>query len=124
LGLLVEEDLPASVRAGLGASPGARFDTMVGDVVATSDDADEVGMSAPVLEAMGELRRFLFARVYVQKEQERRAQFVLCQLMEHHLVHPDERPAGFTASDWVAGMTDEYALRDFERVCLPARHGS
>jgi dGTPase len=124
LGLLTETDLPDEVRSVLGTTSGLRFDTMVGDVVATSDGADEVAMSPDVLEAMNALRRFLFSKVYVQKDQERRAQFVLCQLMEHYLASPDDLPPGFAAADWVAGMTDEYALRDFERVCLPARHGA
>ena len=79
-------------------------------------------MSDGVLAAMHELRRFMFARVYVQKDQERRAVFVLSRLMEHYLDAPADVPPGFTAFDWVAGMTDEYALRDFARVYLPSRH--
>jgi dGTPase len=95
---------------------------MVGDVVAASDGADEIAMSERVLHAMHELRRFMFARVYVQEEQQQRAMFLLTRLMEHYLAHPEELPEGLTAADWVAGMTDDYARRDFERVYLPAAH--
>ena len=119
-GVITEADLPAEVHAGLGRTTGERYDTMVGDVVATSDGADEIAMSPPVLEAMSALRQFMFARVYVQEAQQRRAVFVLTRLMEHYLAHPEELPAGLTAADWVAGMTDDYARRDFERVYLPA----
>ena len=121
-GVIAEADLPADVHAVLGTTLGERYDTMVGDVIAASDDAEEVGMSPRVLEAMSALRRFMFANVYIQKEQQARAVFVLCRLMEHYLEHPEELPDGFTAADCVAGMTDEYALRDFERVYLPLRH--
>ena len=123
-GVIAEADLPADVHDVLGPTIGDRYDAMVGDVIDVSEDAEVVGMSPPVLDAMTSLRRFMFQRVYVQKDQEARAVFVLTRLMEHYLAHPDELPAGFTAADWVAGMTDEYALRDFERVCLPARHVS
>jgi dGTPase len=121
-GVITEDELPPVVHHVLGRTTGERYDTMVGDVVATSDGADEIAMSAPVLDAMHQLRRFMFTRVYVQREQQDRAEFVLRHLMEHYLAHPDELPEGYTAADWVAGMTDEYALRDFERVYLPARH--
>ena len=114
--------VPGEVHDVLGTTLGERYDTMVGDVIAASEGADEIGMSPRVLEAMSALRRFMFANVYIQKEQQARAVFVLCRLMEHYLEHPDELPEGFTAADCVAGMTDEYALRDFERVYLPLRH--
>jgi dGTPase len=121
-GVIDARDLPVAATRVLGASLGERYDTMVGDVITVSDGADHIRMSDDVLAAMLELRRFMFAEVYVQKEQERRAVFVLSRLMEHYLAHPDELPDGFTAADWVAGMTDDYARRDFERVYLPSRH--
>jgi dGTPase len=121
-GLITEDDVPDAVHDILGATISARYDTMVGDVIQMSDGAPDVGMSATVLEGMSLLRRFMFDRVYIQKDQEARAVFVLSRLMEHYLEHPDELPDGFTAADWVAGMTDEYALRDFERVYIPVRH--
>lgn len=123
-GVIAEADLPAAVREVLGPTIAARYDTMVLDVIESSRHGDAITMSPHVLAAMNELRRFMFANVYVQKEQERRAVFVLTRLMEHYQAHPEELPPGFTPADWVAGMTDEYALRDFERVCLPARHAA
>jgi dGTPase len=121
-GVITEDDIPDEVHDALGTTISERYDTLVGDAIATSENADEIAMSPTVLDGMSALRRFMFGRVYIQKEQENRAVFVLSRLLEHYLAHPDELPAGYSATDWVAGMTDDYARRDFERVYLPAPH--
>ncbi len=125
-GVVAESDLPPVVHDVLGRSMGQRYDALVGDLIDASSAVGlaSITMSDDVAAAMHELRRFMFSHVYVQKDQERRAVFVLSRLMEHYLSDDGARelPPGFTAFDWVAGMTDEYALRDFERVHVPSRH--
>ena len=91
-------------------------------------------MSPPMWDAMMELRRFLFDRVYFSakaKAEEPRANHVVQALFFHYLEHPaelpaDERPRDEAALpqaviDYVAGMTDRFAIRDFERLFVPKK---
>jgi dGTPase len=85
-------------------------------------------MDEPTLGVMNELRDFMFERVYQassQREQQERAIELLRALMAHHADHPEEIPASYRqhgasavvqAADYVAGMTDRYALSTYARV--------
>ena len=80
---------------------------------------------------MNELRDFMFERVYQspeQRRQQRRAIEVIRGLMDYHLEHPEELPDSFRetdatavvqAADYVAGMTDRFALATHERLFRP-----
>jgi dGTPase len=88
----------------------------------------EIRMADDVLADMNELRDFMFDRVYlgpVQQAPQAAAIEVIRRLMDHHLSHPDDLPASFRdtdadrvvqATDYVAGMTDRFALRTHERL--------
>ena len=101
---------------------------MIEAVVDHSLVAGEVAMDGPTLAVMNELRDFMFERVYQapsQREQQERAIELLRALMAHHTDHPDEIPASYRqhgasvvvqAADYVAGMTDRYALSTYGRV--------
>jgi dGTPase len=85
-------------------------------------------MDEPTLAVMNELRDFMFERVYQaasQREQQERAIELLRALMAHHIDHPDEIPASYRqsgapvvvqAADYVAGMTDRFALATYARA--------
>ena len=85
-------------------------------------------MDAAVLEPMQELRGFMFERVYLCAEveaQRERAITVIRTLVDHYLDHPDEIPETYRHDDsvlltqvidHVSGMTDRYAIREFERI--------
>jgi dGTPase len=87
-----------------------------------------VRMDPATLAVMNELRDFMFANVYQASEQlrqQRRAVAVIRELMDWHLGHPDEIPDSFRqheapavvqAADYIAGMTDRFALATHERV--------
>jgi dGTPase len=130
-GLLRPEDLPARATAVLGGSQGSRVETMLTDLVARSEGADEVGLSEPVLDALGVLRDFLFDRVYLRPdaraEQEKAIDMVRA-LFSYYLGHPESVPAEYRAvpgdlptqvADYIAGMTDRFALRTYEQLFLP-----
>lgn len=138
-GVLSAGELPPAVLAVLGQSH--RIDLMVHDLVRTSWDAPTVAMSEEVWGAMNALRDFLFTRVYVGSEAKRdegKAQALLVALYHHFAAHPHELPAwsgaqeegaaagsevARRACDHVAGMTDRFALAEYERLVMPTGWG-
>ena len=130
-GLITEEDLPRAVTDVLGSTHGDRIETLVTDIVGTTGDGPEVRMSGPVYEALDRLRDFMFERVYLREEAAReqdKAIGVIRALFEHYLGHPEEVPEEYAAApgtdaervaDYIAGMTDRFALTTYERLFLP-----
>lgn len=130
-GILRAEELPASTRGVLGRHHAERIDTLVKDMVAESREAGDIRLSAEVDGALSELREFLFARVYigsVAKQEEDKAITVLRSLFAFYLEHPEEMPGEFRTGeedlrvrvcDYVAGMTDRYAMRKYQENFLP-----
>jgi dGTPase len=132
-GLLVEGDLPGAAVARLGRSPSARIGRMVKDVIVATAAAGlaEIRMGDEVLEATLELRAFLFRTVYendLSTTEFRKSAGILGGLWEK--VH--EQPAAFldartveqegvdaAARDFLAGMTDRFAVGLFERLFVP-----
>ncbi len=131
-GIIREEDLPARPIQVLGRHPGNRIDSMAHDMVDASEDSDVIRMSEEVTGLMEELRDFLFDRVYigsVAKTEEEKAVRVLQSLAEHYIAEPGDLPEEFRpvdgeslatkVVDYVAGMTDQYALAKYSRYFLP-----
>lgn len=131
-GVLTEADLPQGPTDVLGHNHGARITTMVNDMVHASVDADEIRMSQPVWDAMIDLRSFLYDRVYlgeVAKAEEPKAFRVVRSLFLHFLENPADLPEEYrtavredlpqTVTDYIAGMTDRFAIRSFERLFVP-----
>jgi dGTPase len=83
------------------------------------------------MEALDELRQFMFDHVYLRAEaaaEQDKAVGVITELVKHYLEHPDEIPEEYArapgeladrVADYIAGMTDRYALRTYERLFLP-----
>lgn len=118
-GILSEQDLPEEVRSVLGPGHGERIRTMVGDVVTNSADLDEIRMSQPVADAMAVARSYLFERVYVGRVAPATRESVgriLTTLLEFHASSEEGPDARQKAVDYVAGMTDRFAMRAFEKV--------
>jgi dGTPase len=132
-GILTAEDLPAAPVRVLGASSSARISVLVRDVVTETlaGGLTEIRMSEPVLGAMLELRSFLFTAVYentVATAEFKKAADILSGLWEKVRERPEEfldrRTIGnegldAAARDFVAGMTDRYAVRLFEQLFIP-----
>jgi len=118
-GLLSESDLPKETLEVLGRSQSARIHKMVGDLVAASLDKDEIRMNAEVFAAMATTRSFLFERVYLGRlgdSVQDSVDEILGALLQHHLAQADAgggSEAKQQAVDYVAGMTDRFALRAF-----------
>ena len=131
-GIICEAGLPSVVLERLGSSSSQRIATMVADLVSTSARRGDIAMSEPVWEAMMELRSWLFENVYTQsdaKVEEPKANGLVERLFIHYIGHLDEVPAEYRlhdsdapevqVADYISGMTDRYAIRDYERLFLP-----
>ena len=131
-GLLSEQDLPAEPIAILGQHSSQRIDALAHDMVENSRDSDTIVMSDEISALMNELREFLFDRVYIgsiAKTEEDKAIRVLQSIGEHYLEFPDQMPEEFQPKagedlatkvcDYVAGMTDRYALMKYNEYFLP-----
>ncbi|MCV0404228.1 MAG: HD domain-containing protein [Chloroflexi bacterium] len=127
-GVLEEAEFPTAVRDRFGEPGRAWVGSMIGAVVDESLRTGAVRMDGPTLAVMNELRDFMFARVYQAEEQlrqQRRAIGVIRDLMDWHLDHPDEIPITYRqvdaspqtqAADYIAGMTDRFALATHDRL--------
>jgi dGTPase len=131
-GVLSEDELPVGPIEVLGRRQAQRITTMINDMIATSAEGGEIAMSARVWDAMMALREFLFENVYFSehaKAEEPKASRVVASLFEHYVAHPedlpdDERPEDDrdlvqAVVDYVAGMTDRFAIREFNRYFVP-----
>jgi dGTPase len=137
-GIITENDLPPSAAMVLGHSHSQRINTMVSDIIdyswaARGDGAvsrPAIGMSSQILEATNTLREFLFDRVYNQRSAEdeaEKAKEVIRALYEYFNKHEDKLPPEYSVYsdeierrvvDYIAGMTDQYALRLAEELSL------
>ena len=132
-GILAPSELPAAALHVLGTTHTARINALVTDLVATSQDAAEIGLSAPVAGALDRLRDFMFDRVYLRPDasaENEKAVHMIRELFTYFLDHPDQMPPDHVrapgdlptqVADFVAGMTDRYALRTYEQLFLPQR---
>ena len=132
-GVLDPQALPRDALATLGASSSARIARMVKDVVTetTGGGLTEIRMSSEVLEATLALRAFLFDAVYENDEatsEFKKSAGILGGLWEKVREHPDELlDARILASDgldvavrdFLAGMTDRFAIALYERLFIP-----
>jgi dGTPase len=132
-GLLSADDLPKDAVSVLGASASQRIGTLVKDVVTETlaGGMTEIRMSEPTLKAVLDLRSFLFDAVYensVATQEFRKASGILSGLWEKLHERPDEfvdrrtiEKEGVDAAvrDFVAGMTDRYAVRLYEQLFIP-----
>jgi len=130
-GLLRAQELPAQPIAVLGESGSARIDALVHDLVEESARAGDVVQGPEAGPAMGELRKFMFERVYlgpaVRAEHERIAG-VVRTLFEHYVDQPDQLPPppgddeddlARRVTDYLAGMTDRYCIRKYTELQVP-----
>jgi dGTPase len=132
-GLLAESRLPAAALEVLGRSPSERIGRMVADVVQETLESGltEIRMSQAVLDATLELRGFLFDAVYENQTaaaEFAKAEGILGGLWEKVRQRPDEfldlrtveaEGLDVAVQDFVAGMTDRYAVALYERLFIP-----
>jgi dGTPase len=129
--ILLPSDLPRTVL-GVFGEPGRMWvDVMVQSVIDESYRRNEITMESDVLDALHTLREFMFEHVYLRPEaesQRRRALQIVTELVGYYLEHPDALPKTYRQEeaddltqvvDFVAGMTDRYAIRTHDTLFRP-----
>jgi len=125
-GTISREDLPEKPLAVLGDKMSVRIDWLVRDMISASRDKREITLSTDGFDALMELRSWLFEHVYrnPRSRENEKAGGVVAALFDYYLDHPGERaksdPDPITETvDFVAGMTDRYALANYRRLFMP-----
>ena len=132
-GILKPFELPRSCLTVLGDTHSKRINTMILDIIQTSAGQPFVRMSDEVSQASDDLRTFLFANVYNdawRAQEEKRCDFVLEALYNHYCQNPTAMPdeyvqiayregIGRGVCDFLACMTDRYAIDDFTALFVP-----
>ena len=132
-GLLHASDLPREVIECFGADTSAMITRMVSDMIVTSEQRGDAGLSEEMQRVMDLFRSFMFERIYHSKtlaHEREQAGFVLRALVTHFMEHFDALPRAFivraerwgkeqSVVDYVAGLTDSYAVALFHEIFVP-----
>ncbi|MDP2859957.1 MAG: deoxyguanosinetriphosphate triphosphohydrolase [Bacillota bacterium] len=131
-GILKPGDVPRECASVLGETHSERINTMVRDVIWTSHDRPEIRMSTEIGEATMHLRQFLFDEVYIDsdaKREEDKAMDIIRKLHAYYTAHPCElyegkgvppgTETGQAVADYIAGMTDRFAVAQYKEHFMP-----
>ena len=131
-GVLRADDIPGRYLDAFGPPGRAWIEAMVETLVDRSVATGQVAMAPDALEAMNGLRTWMFDHVYLRDEaraQSQRGVRVIQDLVRWYIDHPDEIPAAYrldgssdlqAAVDYVAGMSDKFAIRAHDHRFRPA----
>lgn len=132
--MFVEEELPNEYTDILGNSVRERLNRMIRDLILNSMDQPQIIMSPDMEEAMKGLRQWMFEHVYrndIPKAEESKAQEMIARLYEYYMKHADRLPMEYillmvngekksrVICDYIAGMSDIYAIDQFEELFVP-----
>ena len=132
-GIIYPMDLPLECTSVLGFTHSERIGKLVSDAIEASQGKAEICQSEEVGQAMLALKDFMFENVYTNplaKGEESKAQQMLEFLFDYYLRDPDRLPADFqdiraeegaerAICDYIAGMTDPYAVEQFKKIYIP-----
>jgi dGTPase len=133
-GILTPDMLPKECIQVLGRSHGERIDTLVRDMVEYSIGRPQIEQSSEVRLAMNELRQFMFDQVYlaeINQSEARKGRRIVKELYELFTQYPQELPGNMQdrvvkgedprrmTVDYIAGMTDSYAVKCFQTKFIP-----
>ena len=133
--IITEYDIPGRYTEVLGNSVKERLNIMVHDIIMNSLDRPEIVMSQDVLDTMVSLRQWMFENVYknpAAKAEEGKAQQLIVRLYEYYMEHVDRLPEEYfimieknhetrerVVCDYIAGMSDRFAIDLFEELFVP-----
>jgi len=134
-GMIKGTDLPKKVADVLGTHPSDMITVMVADMIETSEEYHDIRISGDVKLAMDEFREFMFKKIYHSEELEpdrKKANYIIHKLYEYFMNHPGDLPPDYlkrqdlwglevTITDYIAGLTDMYAVHLFETLFIPSK---
>ena len=132
-GIVAPEDLPEIVKERIGRSHSLRINAILLDIIRSSPPGD-IALSPDMAEAVETFHDFMFQAVYlnpVAKGEENKVQDILKGIWEYYVNHFDKLPIEYqriagedglerAVCDYVSGMTDKYAIDQFEEIFIPA----
>jgi len=134
-GIISENDIPNDIAETLGRSVTERLDTLIHDIIINSDNKNQIIMSAEIAECMKNLRSFMFEYVYTNpkaKGQEGKAEEMVKSLFDYYSHNVELLPREYTelymsgnclaeraVCDYIAGMTDSYAIAKYKEAKIP-----
>ncbi|MBR3608234.1 MAG: deoxyguanosinetriphosphate triphosphohydrolase [Lachnospiraceae bacterium] len=133
-GILTEEDIPKEISQRIGETTGERLNHFIHDLVTNSRGKNDISLSPSVEEAMKMLRKFMFERVYNNREakgEEKKAEQLMETLYEYYLSHTEVLPREYqrmmydgekkeqVVCDYVGAMTDRFAIAKYEEIYIP-----
>lgn len=134
-GVLSEDDIPAEIKRALGSGKSSRINTLVLSVINNSDD--DIRMDENTAKYFEMLHDFMFRHVYFNqkcKSEEGKAQDLIQRLYSLFVLYPEKLPDEYrhilknegaerAACDYIAGMSDGFALQTFNRLFVPRGWG-
>ena len=132
-GILTNDDIPHEITDILGHDHSSRINTLVTDIIRVSREAGAICLSPHVEKTLKDLRSFMFENVYrnpIAKGEESKAKDMLSRMFEYYIAHPEALPEDFqpqltfdgmerTVCDYIAGMTDNYAVDKYTEIFIP-----
>lgn len=132
-GIITEQDLPKECSNTLGKTSSLRINNMITNIIENSIANDTICMSKEFQEGSDCLRSYMFENVYIgsiAKKEESKAESLIDELFLYLLDHPSLLPLDYyqvldqdgierTVLDYVAGMTDRYAVKKFQEIYIP-----
>lgn len=136
-GMITAHDLPDKVAKYLGRDPSSMITAMVTDMIRASDDLVRIRMTSDMQVAMDEFRQFMFAKLYHSQAlaaEREKARYIIGKLFDYYTAHSDKLPQEYverqkkwglqtTVVDYIAGLTDSYAIHLFSNLFIPTVFG-
>ncbi len=135
-GVLKPEDVPQQVKRVLGETHSQRITTLVLNVIESTPEGGPIRLTEPVASALNLLKDFLFQKVYMDasqvKAETEKCRMVIFSLFDYFYERPEQMPPPYgeksrlsegektrQVCDYIAGMTDRYAIDLFNRLFVP-----
>ena len=132
--IMTEEDIPSDLRDALGSTSKERLNKLIHNIITSSMGENDIKMEPEIERAMRDLREFMFVHVYTNpkaKGEESKAKDLVERLFYFYMDYTEEMPLFYqrmlsegekkdrVVCDYIAGMTDQYAIEKFRQYFVP-----